>query len=146
MINYCLYRRRSWKLVDNFAQWFRVTKILDSMKTMVYSKSETVPDYLKEFIFDELRIKSSKAKTLSDVVKASKQRGNSALSRNSSSYAKLKWSVSEFQYGESLLVWHLATELCQMIRRTGRATAVMGRESDTCAEVKRYLNNNVARV
>ncbi|XP_062115415.1 uncharacterized protein LOC133829672 [Humulus lupulus] len=113
MINYCLDRRRSWKLVDNFAEWFRVTEILDSMKTMIFSKSETVPDYLKEFIFDELRIKSSEAKTLSDAVKASQQRGDSALSRNSSSYAKLKWSVSEFQYGESLLVWHLATELCQ---------------------------------
>ncbi|PON74236.1 hypothetical protein PanWU01x14_050680, partial [Parasponia andersonii] len=113
MISYCIDRRRSLKLVNKLADRFRLTEILDTMRIMRYSTSESVPDYLKEFIFNELKRKSSKAKTLNEAIEACQQRGDSALLRNSLSYAKLKWSVSEFQYGESLLVWHLATELCQ---------------------------------
>ena len=113
MISYCLDKKRSWKIVDKIAGQFRATEILDTMRIMRDSTSETVPNYLKEFIFNELRRKSSEANTLNAAIEACQQRGDSALLQNSLSYAKLKWSVSEFQYGESLLVWHLATELCQ---------------------------------
>ncbi|KAH7527902.1 hypothetical protein FEM48_Zijuj05G0015600 [Ziziphus jujuba var. spinosa] len=63
---------------------------------------------LEGLIFEELKKKSSKP---SDAMEACSHRGDWAL-LGSKSYVKLQWSISEFQYTESLLLWHLATELC----------------------------------
>ncbi|XP_060670448.1 uncharacterized protein LOC132800535 [Ziziphus jujuba] len=73
--------------------------------------SEKNIDDLKSFILEELKNKSSKAKTLSEAMEKCSQRGDGALF-GTPSYIKLKWSISQFQYTESLLLWHLATELC----------------------------------
>ncbi|KAF4378819.1 hypothetical protein F8388_006270 [Cannabis sativa] len=61
---------RSWKVVDNLAQCLGVSEILDSMKTMIFSRSETAMDYAREFIFNELRIKLKKTETLNDTLLA----------------------------------------------------------------------------
>ncbi|KAH7527872.1 hypothetical protein FEM48_Zijuj05G0012600 [Ziziphus jujuba var. spinosa] len=66
---------------------------------------------LKCFIFEELKLKSSKAKNPGEAKMVCSERGESALF-GTSSYIKLKWSINEFQYAESLLLWHLATQLC----------------------------------
>ncbi|XP_062115445.1 uncharacterized protein LOC133829695 [Humulus lupulus] len=77
-----------------------------------FSYWKTVDSYLKDFIFNELKKKSQKASNLKDAMEACSERGEAALLQNSYSYIKLKWSIGEFQYAESLLIWHLATELC----------------------------------
>ena len=80
---------------------------------MWYSSSDKVTEDLEKFIFDDLKRKSEGADSLRDAVEACLQRGDSALSQSSfSTCIKLKWSVGEFQYAESLLLWHMATEIC----------------------------------
>ncbi|PON74249.1 hypothetical protein PanWU01x14_050810 [Parasponia andersonii] len=115
MVSHCLAPdiRRLHEL-HSYRQKFGVLETT-GMILRNFSSSETVPKYLKEFIFEELKSKSKKASNLRDAIEACSQRGNSALSQTSSSYITLKWSVGEFQFAESLLLWHLATELCHNI-------------------------------
>ncbi|PON85802.1 hypothetical protein TorRG33x02_184110 [Trema orientale] len=110
MIRYCL-DERPVSCVYKLARYVYMRGILDRIKLWLYSSTETVNDDLKSFIFEELRTKSSAANTLRAAVDACSQRGDWALLQTLSSN-KLKWSVREFQYAESLLVWHIATELC----------------------------------
>lgn len=74
-----------------------------------------ITEHLQELIFNELKGKSENASDLKQAKEACSQRGNSALSRSmntSPNSEKLKWSIVEFHYMESLLLWHLATTLC----------------------------------
>jgi hypothetical protein len=88
-----------------------VREILDKMKILRFSHSEKVRDDLKSFIFDQLRWKSLTANNLRAGMDASSKRGEWALLQTSS-YDELKWSIEDYQYAESLLIWHIATELC----------------------------------
>lgn len=110
MIRYCL-DERPVSCVYKLARYVYMRGILDRIKFWLCSSTETVNDDLKSFIFEELRTKSSAANSLRAAVDACSQRGDWALLQTLSSN-KLKWSVREFQYAESLLVWHIATELC----------------------------------
>ena len=110
MISYCQDERP--KCLYNLASCLYMKAILDQIKIWCYSSSETVTRELKSFIFTELRAKSQTASTLRAAMEACSQRGDWALLRRASSYESLKWSVGEFQFAESLLLWHLATELC----------------------------------
>ncbi|KAH7527910.1 hypothetical protein FEM48_Zijuj05G0016400 [Ziziphus jujuba var. spinosa] len=109
MIVYCLDERWVWKWNCQFLDFVR--NMLEQMKMMWFSSLEKNIDDLKSFILEELKNKSSKAKTLSEAMEKCSQRGDGALF-GTPSYIKMKWSISEFQYAESLLLWHLATELC----------------------------------
>ncbi|PON49322.1 hypothetical protein PanWU01x14_230940 [Parasponia andersonii] len=110
MIRYCL-DERPVSCVYKLARYVYMRGILDRIKIWLYSSTETVNDDLKSFIFEELRTKSLAANTLRAAVDACSQRGDWALLQTLSSN-ELKWSVREFQYAESLLVWHIATDLC----------------------------------
>ncbi|KAF3448869.1 hypothetical protein FNV43_RR09585 [Rhamnella rubrinervis] len=107
MVAYCLHERWIWncKWLDSFRG------MIDKIKIFVRSSSNHDVEDLKRFIFDELSKKSSEANSLSDAMEACSQRGDWAL-LGTSNYIKLKWTVSEFQYAESLLLWHIATEIC----------------------------------
>ncbi|KAM6595019.1 hypothetical protein CsatA_002722 [Cannabis sativa] len=96
------------------ASYFHKYGISKTLKIMLCKLSywKPVDDYLKRFIFEELQKKSEKAINLREATEVCSQRGEATLKQNSSSYIKLKWSIGEFQYAESLLLWHLATELC----------------------------------
>lgn len=110
MVTHCLDGTKALNhpLLYRLADLSGTKEILDWAKIRLYSTSEVVPDYLKEFIFSEL-----KRKSLVERASPATERGDAALKRMPESYAKLKWSVEEFEYAESLLVWHVATELCR---------------------------------
>jgi hypothetical protein len=110
MISYCLNDPPAW--VYQLADYVVVVReILDKMKILRFSHSEKVRDDLKSFIFDQLRWKSLTANNLRAGMDASSKRGEWALLQTSS-YDELKWSIEDYQYAESLLIWHIATELC----------------------------------
>ncbi|PON46647.1 hypothetical protein TorRG33x02_325470, partial [Trema orientale] len=119
MIDYCLDERPTW--IYKLAGYIHASDFLDKMKIMWFSTSYEVNEDLQKFIFDDLRKKSESATTLREAVEACQQRGDSALlrSRLFASYIKLKWSISEFQYAESLLLWHIATEICCLDEKQG---------------------------
>uniref|UniRef100_A0A2N9IEZ9 DUF4220 domain-containing protein n=1 Tax=Fagus sylvatica TaxID=28930 RepID=A0A2N9IEZ9_FAGSY len=109
MISYCLNGRPAW--VYELADYVGVREILDKMKILHFSHSEKVRDDLKSFIFYQLRCKSLTANNLRAGMDASLKKGEWALLQTSS-YDELKWSIEDYQYAESLLIWHIATELC----------------------------------
>lgn len=109
MISYCLNGPPTW--VYKLADYVGVGGILDKMKILYFSHSEKFRDDMKSFIFNELRLKSLTANNFRAAMDASSKRGDWALLQTSS-YFKLKWSIEEYQYAESLLIWHIATELC----------------------------------
>ncbi|XP_062115579.1 uncharacterized protein LOC133829801 [Humulus lupulus] len=115
MISYCLDEPPMW--FYRFAKFVHVDEILDNMKIRWYSSSHKVPEDLQEFIFVVLQKKSEEAFSLRDAREACLQRGDSALlestiKNNVAGYLKLKWSVGDFKYAESVLLWHIATEIC----------------------------------
>ncbi|GKV47198.1 hypothetical protein SLEP1_g54118 [Rubroshorea leprosula] len=60
------------------------------------------------FIFDELTRKAQAAETVEAGKRLCLQRGDGILG----DYVNLIWSVKELDYTESLLTWHIATEIC----------------------------------
>ncbi|KAH7528979.1 hypothetical protein FEM48_Zijuj05G0134900 [Ziziphus jujuba var. spinosa] len=105
MITLCLKLNRleKWPFSD------RVISKLDKDHIFWYFTSvEKKIEELQCLIFGELKEKSLDP---SDAMKACSHRGDWALLR-SKSYVKLQWSINEFHYAESLILWHLATELC----------------------------------
>lgn len=113
MFNYCL-RKCLMRILYKLAGYIFDSKgFMDRMRAMMFSSSETVTKDFEKFIFEEIKMKSLTANDLKAATEACSQRGLSALLRTSdNSYIHLKWSIEEFHYLESLLLWHLATELC----------------------------------
>lgn len=108
MIKNCLDERPEW--VFTFAGYLGFRGILGRIKIVYFSSSEAVTEEFKYFIFKHLRIKSLRANNRRAAMEACSQRGDWALLQNSN-YEKLKWSLGEYQYAESVLLWHIATEL-----------------------------------
>ncbi|KAM6595024.1 hypothetical protein CsatA_002727 [Cannabis sativa] len=128
----CIWKRKRWSrsvfqynmLNYSSSNWFtqvvyKVSRFLltltgsvEKMRAMMSSSLVTVTKEKEDFIFNKLKMLSSKVKDLKVAKEACSQRGLLALLQHSRSYSKLEWSIREFQYLESLLIWHLATELC----------------------------------
>ncbi|KAM5587509.1 hypothetical protein ABKV19_006113 [Rosa sericea] len=110
MIKNCLDERPEW--VFTLAGYLGAGGILGRIKIVYFSSSEAVTEELKYFIFKQLRLKSLKANNRRDGMEASSQRGHWALLLDSN-HLRLKWSLSigEYQFAESVLLWHIATEL-----------------------------------
>ena len=108
LISYWLYDPPTW--MYTLATKVAAEEVLAKMTILWVSHSKRVDEGLESFIFTELSLKSRNANTIREARDASSQRGNWALLQTSS-YFKLKWSIGEYQYSESLLVWHMATEL-----------------------------------
>jgi hypothetical protein len=114
MISYCL-NNDAPKWMDTLVIYLGAKEILEKMKIWRFSSSGPVSGDLVEFIFDQLRMKSRTANDLRAAMDACSQRGDWALLQTSRAiYFELKWSIVEYQYAESLLLWHLATELCYL--------------------------------
>ncbi|XP_022772059.1 uncharacterized protein LOC111314701 [Durio zibethinus] len=81
--------------------------IKDYVDKIMYASSERFIMELWAFIFGELRNKSEFADTPEIAQRVSSARGDWVLADNN----LLKY-VSDVQYDESLLLWHIATDLC----------------------------------
>ena len=108
MISYCLNDPPTW--VYTLANYVGAGGVLEKMTILRFSHSKGVSEDLEKVIFIELSLKSRNVKSIRAARDASSQRGDWALLRTSS-YFKLKWSIEEYQYAESLLIWHMATEI-----------------------------------
>ncbi|XP_015883366.3 uncharacterized protein LOC107419137 [Ziziphus jujuba] len=133
MITLCLKLNRleNWPFSD-----FVISKIDKDHIFWYFTSEEKNIKELQCLIFKELKKKSLDP---SDAVKACSHRGDWALSR-SKSYVKLQWSISEFHYAESLILWHLATELCYQDNEH-LATELCNQDNDHNDSSKRICKN-----
>ncbi|XP_062115592.1 uncharacterized protein LOC133829809 isoform X2 [Humulus lupulus] len=111
MLKLCLYKRSTW-LFYRFAGYIIDSTIMVDKMRLWFSSFGDVTKEVEALIFDELKKKSKKNRSLEDAIEACKDRGLSALFQDCDTYVTLEWSITEFHYMESLLLWHLATDLC----------------------------------
>ncbi|KAA8516996.1 hypothetical protein F0562_017186 [Nyssa sinensis] len=108
LISYCLKKRFKW--FDKAADFFGLKDFLDEVQ---YKETNPVEDDLKKFIFSELRKKAEIARDSKIAKEIYSMRGDGVLSQSICHYTSIVSSVSEeVEYDESLLRWHIATELC----------------------------------
>ncbi|KAH7837031.1 hypothetical protein Vadar_008698 [Vaccinium darrowii] len=105
LIHYCLHPRSEWW--ENTIRIFGLTNMLDGIK---YVEPEKFTDGLRDLIFEELKMKSELADDLETAKEIFSARGDWIL-RFESCTDLLRW-VSEVDFDESLIMWHIATELC----------------------------------
>ncbi|KAA8526873.1 hypothetical protein F0562_008898 [Nyssa sinensis] len=165
LISYCLKEKEGFKWFDKAADFFGLKEFLDEIQ---YKKTKPVEDNLKRFIFSELRAKAEYAKDSKIAKEIYSVRGDWAISQYTCHYPSIVSSVSEVvEYDESLLRWHIATELCYfttmnendpnrefckllseymfylLVMRPTMMSAVAGigqiRFGDTCQEAKKFF-------
>ncbi|KAI3415007.1 DUF4220 domain-containing protein, partial [Psidium guajava] len=159
-------RRRKWpKCLIPLGEW------LDDLKSR---RVERYSDKLGELIFDELKRKASCASDLQSIKELCAARGKWALenTKTGKGCEILLPFICDIEYDESLLLWHIATELCYnsdteertnqhresskvlsdymlylMIKQPGVMSAVAGivqiRFRDTCADTDRFFDEHI---
>lgn len=110
------YNFMSWCIHDypeSFSKLIEVLGVkgmLDTIKIALYSSDKELDPNAWHLIFKELKHKALTAKTVELGKKICLQRGDGILSDTPNRH--LKWSVSDIEYVESLLLWHIATDIC----------------------------------
>ncbi|CAJ1976613.1 unnamed protein product [Sphenostylis stenocarpa] len=92
-------------------------------KKFYHQKPENVPDELKKLIFIQLLEKSRNAKDMKECKILCGRRGDWVL--DGWKCDSIKWSTTELEFDESLLLWHIATDLCY-------------HSDEDCAELRSY--------
>ncbi|XP_057498853.1 uncharacterized protein LOC130783298 [Actinidia eriantha] len=105
LINYCLHPRAKWW--EATIDFFGLTNMLDGIK---YVETVDFPNELRDFIFKELKVKSEMADDLETAKEIYSARGDWVL-RFEGHTNLLRW-INGVDYDESLILWHIATELC----------------------------------
>ncbi|GLT61469.1 hypothetical protein SLA2020_341730 [Shorea laevis] len=106
---YCLNDYPEW--INKLAEALRLRSILEAVNGVRHRSSKKFRKNQEwHFIFSELREKSRTAKTVAEGKRICLQRGDGILSKCENE--SLRQSIQDFEYTESLLMWHIATELC----------------------------------
>ncbi|KAF7148951.1 hypothetical protein RHSIM_Rhsim03G0021000 [Rhododendron simsii] len=105
LINYCLHPRIEWW--EKTIAFFSLTNVLDGMN---YVNPVDFTDNLRNFIFEELKMKSNQANDLETAKEIFSARGDWIL-RYESRDNLLCW-INDVEFDESIILWHIATELC----------------------------------
>ncbi|KAK9068903.1 hypothetical protein SSX86_013019 [Deinandra increscens subsp. villosa] len=105
LIYYCLHPRpRSWKVFDKLG----LSLLADDI---FYVKTENFSDNLRDFIFEQLKWRSELADDTEITKEINSGRGNWVV------HAEHGWDslyeiVGDVEYDQSLILWHVATEIC----------------------------------
>ncbi|THU63268.1 hypothetical protein C4D60_Mb01t13950 [Musa balbisiana] len=166
LISFCLQHRPS--PFNRFLHFLTVKEAWDRYWHTSYCP---VTDDLKEFVFEDLKNKSIGAVDSKGYKRFSTCRGRWALQQKGH-LKELGWSV-EVEFDESILLWHIATDLCFYSDDTNQSTDTLSyrriskrasdymlyllvvrpfmltagigqiRYGDTCAEAKNFFSRGV---
>ncbi|KAF8011378.1 hypothetical protein BT93_J1858 [Corymbia citriodora subsp. variegata] len=132
---------------ENDSCWWRFLKLLhvDEMGLkFLYQGREEVTDHVRKVILEKIENTGKKVKEEQKLPSSWIDRGGHALSTQL--LDQLKWSI-ELDFDMSILVWHIATELCyypdsrsDSIRETDRNNQTnVTRHSLMCLHLSRYM-------
>ncbi|KAL6653584.1 hypothetical protein ACP70R_008508 [Stipagrostis hirtigluma subsp. patula] len=111
LISYCLKDKPRWyKTLMEQLEWKLNFGIKTLWDTWQYVEGVTVSEQLKRLIFEQIKSKASCTKDPRNYRKLGEHRGQWALQRKGL-YHELGWSV-DCEFDESILLWHIATDLC----------------------------------
>ncbi|XP_039001339.1 uncharacterized protein LOC120127522 [Hibiscus syriacus] len=104
----CIKKTLSWPFTKIYS-WFE-----DTLDEFFYVSLEPFTKELWEFIFSELKKKAEFADNPETAKRISSARGEWALTDTDSEHdrSKILRYVSDVPYDESILLWHIATDLC----------------------------------
>ena len=104
LISFCLKGEPAKRIkIWNYQFMYQIFRIL------YHQDQETVPEKLKELIFEHIREKSKGAKHIKACKNFCAHRGDQVL--NKWKCRSIAWST-EVEFDQSLLIWHIATDLC----------------------------------
>ncbi|CAL5381077.1 unnamed protein product [Camellia sinensis] len=86
-------------------------ELLSALRIIQTPTSDSTPKSVRYKISEELKMKSEIAENVETATKICSQRGDWSLMQ-SCCYSQFKWSLGEIEYGKSLVLWHIATDLC----------------------------------
>ncbi|KAL2944922.1 Indole-3-glycerol phosphate synthase [Bienertia sinuspersici] len=99
--------------IFNFRIFFRIKQIREILIGFLYVEGQKVDEQLMKFVMKELRNKASLAREMELAKEVCSARGNLVLEDDYllASECLIPWTVA-IDYDESLLIWHLATDIC----------------------------------
>lgn len=89
----------------------KVLSFYNDLRQKYFHKKISIPNELKELIFKQLLQKSTVDSDVSACKKLCSERGRWVL-KNKRCLDKLGWSVESTEFDQSILLWHIATDLC----------------------------------
>ncbi|KAI8525300.1 hypothetical protein RHMOL_Rhmol13G0220100 [Rhododendron molle] len=145
LIHCCLHPRPEWW--EATIDLFGLTNLLDGMK-YVDTVDFMATNGLRDLIFEELKMKSELADDLETAKEIFSARGDWIL-RFESCTDLLRW-INEVDFDESLIMWHVATELlyntvdegkAHTNNESGDATNPRGTDNKNFRELSKLLSN-----
>ncbi|KAL7619323.1 hypothetical protein Lser_V15G04481 [Lactuca serriola] len=106
LIDYCLHRRPA--LVNLCLDQLGLIGFMDGFQ---YVKSQKFTNQLRDFIFEEIKAKSEFADDLETAKAISSARGDWVISIREGWDTLLRYVIN-VDYDQSIIIWHIATELC----------------------------------
>ncbi|KAK9267890.1 hypothetical protein L1049_010327 [Liquidambar formosana] len=120
LIDYCLKECPKTKPIDKIRYGIKKTidevtahvGVKDVLDRINYVSTQGFTKELRDFIFDELKEKSEVADDSETAKEICSARGDWVLRHNNPPQSELLRWIEDVAYDESLLLWHIATELC----------------------------------
>ncbi|KAL1225981.1 hypothetical protein V5N11_025609 [Cardamine amara subsp. amara] len=108
-------------VLDYLSEFFDISDTLDTFQRSLYVHGEPMTKELWTFMFNELKYKSKFGDNPENAKRISLARGEWTLRDNLPENAdreKLVRYITKMDYDQSLLMWHIATELCYQQEET----------------------------
>ncbi|KAI8027733.1 hypothetical protein LOK49_LG02G00970 [Camellia lanceoleosa] len=136
IISYSLHKNPTVNSKLPGAQQFM--DLLSFFRIIQTTTSDSTPKSVRYKIFKELKMKSEIAENVETATKICSQRGDWALMQ-SCCYSQFKWSLGEIEYRKSLVLWHIATDLCFYSCRSSRDYYDLSEFCKTISDYMLYL-------
>ncbi|KAJ1435797.1 hypothetical protein SESBI_04747 [Sesbania bispinosa] len=91
---------------------FKFLHIYEFFEKSYYQHTKNVPPEMKKLIFDQLKVKSEEAINIEACKELCAYRGDRVLEKWNCHDGDIKRSIKEVEFDQSILLWHIATDLC----------------------------------
>jgi len=132
LINFCLKNHKSFKCL----KIKKLRSVNQFIKKIFYRDIEPVSEESKELIFKKLKEKSWSAKDNKAGKRLCAYRGDGVLHRRKCH--SIYWST-EVEFDQSLLIWHIATDLCHYTDVTPESSATVKKNYETSKILSNYM-------